>query len=86
VLIFAGWKAFGGCGIVLEHHNQPRQGIEGLMRGFDGGVGAPSAVAPPFRITEVLGKQNPTPKPTDEKGNPKHWVKKRIEVGLVMRG
>lgn len=37
-------------------------------------------VDPPFKIKDVPVKQNPTPKATDEKGNPKHWVRKRIEV------
>jgi hypothetical protein len=35
-----------------------------------------------FRIKEVPTRENPTPKPTDEKSNKKHWVKKRIEVSL----
>ena len=50
--------------------------------------GAPEVPAPPpFRIKEPLpGRQNPTPKATDEKGNPKHWVKKRIEVRAYVRG
>lgn len=39
---------------------------------------------PPFRIKEVPVKQNPTPKATDELGNPKHWVKKRIEVRPII--